>query len=495
MIDDYINERLKKLEKIKELGINPYPQIIINDKCKSSDFLKNYDKLKNEKESKNVEKLAGRLISLRSMGNIAFGNLQDEFGKVQVVFQKNNLSNYKLLKYVDVGDLIYVKGNPFRTKRGELSLNSKKLILTSKSIRPLPEKFHGLQDEETRLRMRELDAIMNPKVILNFKKKSLIIKTIREFFDNNDFLEVQTPVLQTMYGGASAEPFKTHHNAQDMNLYLRIAPELHLKRMIVAGFEKIYELGNKYRNEGMDKSHLQEILDLEFYWAYQDYEGLMKFTEKLFTYLLKKVNGSLKINYQGKILDFKTPYERITFEDLLKKEANLNIKIFNTFEKLKKELVKRKIKEFNINKPKHYGALLDKFYTKTIRPKLIQPLFLTDYPVELIPLAKRKENDSSKIASFQLLVNGWEIIKAYDELNDPIDQRKRLQEQQNFLELGDKEAHPVNEDFIQSMEQGMPPIAGWGLGLARLCMLLMDESNIRSSVFFPLMKPENGDKK
>jgi len=493
MATDYIDERKKKLEKIKELGINPYPQVKLTNKSKISQIISDYSKIKKEEVSKKNETIAGRLMSLRNLGKIAFGVIQDEFGKIQVVFQKDNLKDYSVIKLFDVGDFLMIKGNPMRTQKGELSLKVSKFQLLSKSIRALPEKFHGLKDEETILRMRELDAITNHELLDKFRKKSLIVKTIREFFDNNDFLEVQTPVLQTVYGGASAEPFKTHHNSLDIDLFLRIAPELHLKRMIVAGFERVYELGNKYRNEGMDKSHLQEILDLEFYWAYQDYEGLMKFTEKLFTYILKKVNGSLKVKYQEQIFDFTTPYPRITFRELVKKHTKIDIDKFDTFEKLKKEIIDRKIPDVDVKECKHYGALLDELYKKTARQKVIQPTFMTDYPVEMIPLAKRKENEPSKISSFQLLFNTWEVVKAYNELNNPIDQKERFIEQQKLLELGDKEAHPLNEEYIESMEYGMPPIAGWGLGLARLCMFLMDEPNIRSSVFFPLMKPRNKD--
>ncbi|MBN1923375.1 MAG: lysine--tRNA ligase [Nanoarchaeota archaeon] len=490
MSDDYVADRLKKVEKLREQGVNPYPQIVLKTRRFSSDILSDYKKLKAEESSKKTETIAGRIMSLRNMGNIAFAHLQDEMGRVQAVFQKNNLDNYNRLKLLDLGDFLIVKGNPFRTKKGELSINTKSFQLASKSIRPLPEKYHGLKDEEIILRKRELDAIMNPELLDKFRKKSLIIKTIREFFDKNGFLEVQTPVLQTVYGGASAEPFKTHHNSLDIDLYLRIAPEIYLKRLIVAGFEKIYELGNKYRNEGMDKSHLQEILDLEFYWAYQDYEGLMNFTEKLLSHVIKKINGSLKVLYQGQAFDFTPPYKRITFRELIKKHTGIDINEFNTFESLKNEIIKRKIPDVDVKKCRHYGALLDEFYKRTCRPKIIQPLFLTDYPAEMIPLAKRKADDKTKIASFQLLVNGWELIKAYNELNDSVEQRTRLLEQQKFLELGDKEAHPLDKDFIESLEYGMPPVAGWGLGLARFCMLLMNESSIRSSVFFPLMKPE-----
>jgi len=495
MTDDYTAERIKKLKKLEEKGINPYPQIILKNKKFSEDILKSYNKLKKDSSSRKNEIIAGRIMALRNMGSIAFAHVQDEKGRLQVVFQKNKLStNYELLDYLDLGDIIVVKGNPYRTKRGELSINASEFELASKSLLPLPEKYHGLKDEETRLRKRHLDAIMNPELIETFKKKTRIIKTVREFMDKQGFLEVQTPIMQLIYGGASAEPFKTHHNTLNTDFYLRISTEMHLKRLIIAGFEKIYEIGPTFRNEGMDSSHLQEIPNhFEFYWAYQDYEELMKFTEKLMTYLLKKINKSLKLEYQGEIFDFTTPYQRISFRELLLKNAGIDIDDCSTYESLKKEIIKKKIPDIDAEKAKHYGALLDELYKRTCRPKIKQPTFLTNYPVEMIPLAKRNESDSSKINTVQLLVNGWELVKAYDELNNPLDQRSRLLEQQEFLKKGDKEAHPLDEDFIEAIEQGMPPTAGFGLGLDRLCMFLLNQPSIRASVFFPLMKPGRED--
>jgi lysyl-tRNA synthetase class 2 len=490
MSDEYFAERVKKMKKLIELGVNPYPQPVLKSKKSASRVLEEYKKLKTEKSSKNKEIVAGRIMSLRVMGGIAFAHLQDETGRIQAVFQKKNLKDYKLLKLFDLGDVLIVKGNPYRTKKGELSINVREFQLASKSLRPLPEKFHGLKDEELRFRKRYLDAIMNPEVLEMFKKKTLIVQSIREFLNKNGFLEVFTPILQSVYGGAAAEPFITHHNALDTDFYLRIATEMYLKRLIVAGYEKIYELGVRFRNEGIDKSHLQEMLDIEFYWTYQDYEGLMKFTEKLISYVLKKVNGSLKIKYQGRVFDFTPPYKRITFRELIKKDTGIDINEFDTFDKLKKEIENRKL-DIDIKGIKHYGALLDEFYKRTSRPKIIQPVFMTHYPTEMIPLAKRNNKDPSKINTFQLIVNGWELIKAYDELNDPLDQRERLIEQQEFLRLGDKEAHPLDEDYLEAMEYGMPPTAGWGLGLERFCQFLMNQQNIRSSVFFPLMRPEN----
>jgi len=490
MIDEYINERLKKVEKLKAMGINPYPQIVLAGKKSSKELLEKYKNISEEK-SKDSEEYAGRIMSLRSMGNIAFAHLQDEFGKIQAVFQSKETKEYELLKLLDLGDIIIVKGNFFKTKKGEISINATNLTISSKSIRPLPEKFHGLTDEEERFRRRYLDGIMNPEVLEKFRKKSGIVKSIRDFLISKGFLEVYTPILQATYGGASAEPFITHHNALDTNFYLRIATELYLKRLIVAGYSKIFELGPRFRNEGIDRTHLQEMLDLEFYWAYQDYEGLMSFTEEFISNVLMKVNGSLKVNYQGQELDFTPPYRRVTFRQLLLDHTGIDLDKFRNYESLQKEIIKRKIKDVDPYTPKHYGALLDELYKRTARQKVIQPTFMTDYPVELIPLAKRKENEPSKISSFQLLVNSWELIKAYNELNDPVDQRNRLLEQQEFMKLGDKEAHPLDEDFIEAMQYGMPPIAGWGIGLERFCMMLMDEPNIRGAQFFPLMKPVN----
>lgn len=492
MSDDYFAERVKKMKKLEELGVEPYPQTVLKSKESADYVLRKYQKLKVEQTSKDKVVVAGRIMSLRIMGKIAFAHLQDETGRIQVLFQENNIKNYKLLKLFDLGDLLIINGNPYRTQKGELSVNVKNFQLAAKALRPLPEKYHGLKDEETRLRKRYLDAVMNPEVLEMFRKKSEIVKALREFLDKNGFLEVFTPILQTMYGGASAEPFTTHHNALNTDFYLRIATEMYLKRLIISGYEKIYELGVRFRNEGIDSSHLQEMLDLEFYWTYQDYEGLMNFTEKFLTYVIKKVNnGSLKVKYQGRTFDFTPPYKRITFRELIKKDTGIDINEFDTYDKLKKEIEKRKIPDVDISKCKHYAALLDEFYKRTSRPKIIQPIFMTHYPVDMIPLAKKNNKDTTKINTFQLIFNGWEIVKAYDELNDPLDQRERLIEQQKLLKMGDKEAHPLDEDFLEAMEHGMPPTAGFGLGVERLCQFLMNQQSIRSSVFFPLMRPES----
>ncbi len=488
---DYIAERIKKLEQLKSNGIDPYPQLVLPNKKFCSEIVSKFDSLKPEERADKKVVVAGRIMRFRRMGKITFAHIQDESGQIQVVFQKNNLKDYNLLKLFDLGDIIAVKGFPFRTKRGELSIDVVWFELAAKAIRPLPEKYHGIKDDEIRLRKRYLDAIMNRELLDLFKKKTKIIKSIRAFMDKKGFVEVQTPILQLVYGGASAEPFTTHHNALDIDVYLRISTELHLKRMIVAGFEKIYEIGPVFRNEGMDASHLQEIPNhFEFYWAYQNYEGLMNFTEEFLSHVIKEVNGSLKVEYEGEMFDFTPPYPRIKFRDLILEKTGIDIDKYNTFEALKKEIKRRKVKGVDVDSCKSYSALLDEFYKRTCRPFIKQPTFLTHYPTEMIPLAKRNKEDGSKINTFQLLVNGWELVKAYDELNDPIDQRKRFEEQQEALNKGDKEAHPFDEEFVEAMEYGMPPLAGFGLGIDRFVTFLLNLHSVRESVFFPLMRPE-----
>ncbi|VVB74680.1 Aspartate--tRNA(Asp/Asn) ligase [Candidatus Tiddalikarchaeum anstoanum] len=493
--NEYFKERLKKLQKIESLYINPYPQDNLTTKSMSADILKKYASI-SEEGSKDLVIIAGRLMTIRRMGKIAFSHLLDDAGKIQVVFQKDLLKDFDLLDLIETGDIISVKGHPFKTSRGELSVRVSEFKLLAKALRQLPEKFHGLKDDDIRLRKRYLDLIMDPEVKKFFVNKTRLIKEIRNFMDKNGFLEVQTPILQEVYGGASAEPFTTHYNTLDCDFYLRISTELHLKRLIVGGFEKIYEIGPVFRNEGMDASHLQEIPNhFEFYWAYQDYKGLMKYTEEMIASVLKNTIGTLKIKYGDKEINFTPPYPVITFKDLILKQTGIDIDKFKDYESLKAEIKKRNIKDVKVDSAKHYGALLDEFYKRACRPSIIQPTFLIQYPTEMIPLAKRNEKDPSKINSVQLLVDGWELVKAYDELNNPIDQKLRFIEQQEFLKEGDKEAHPYDKDFVEALEYGMPPTAGFGLGIDRFCALVFDRQNIRETLFFPTMKPESLIKK
>lgn len=479
----------KKVNELKEKGVELFPNPSCFKRTKTSkEIADNFSKLENKEEN-----IAGRITSIRGHGKASFVDVADFFGKIQVMVRFDDIGeqNYEIFKELDVGDFIGVEGVVIKTKTEEISIRAKKITILAKVLRPLPSKWYGLKDLELRYRRRYLDLLMNPEIKEKLIKKSMIVKSIREFMDSNGFIEVQTPILQSIYGGASAEPFITHHNALNADFYLRISTEMYLKRLMVSGFEKIYEIGPVFRNEGIDTSHLQEIPNhFEFYWAYQNYEGLMEFTEKMLVYVLNKVLGTTKVKYQDLVLDFTPPIKRVKFKDLLLEHTGLDIDKCNTYEKLVAEIKAKKIKDIDLKKIKHYGALIDEFYKKTCRPQIIQPIFLTHYPVEMIPLAKRNEKDKSKINTFQLVANGIEFVKAYDELNDPVDQRKRLEEQQKFLEMGDKEAHPLDNDFIEAMEYGMPPMAGFGLGIDRFAFLLLDFENIRGSLWFPTLRPE-----
>ncbi len=482
--EQIINERLRKLKELKEQGINPYPHKF--DKTHSTGEI-----LKSKIGTK--LKTAGRLMTQRNLGKIIFAKIQDSQGQIQIVLQKEKTPK-KILelfkKYVDTGDILGIEGKTFKTKTGETSILIEKLKILSKSILPLPEKFHGLQDKEERYRKRYLDLIINPEVKEVFKKRAEIINTIRNLLIKEGFMEVETPTLQSVYGGASAAPFMTHLNALDINLYLSISPELYLKRLIIGDIPKVFTICKNFRNEGIDFQHNPEFTMMEYYSAYDNYEYHLKFTENLFNLLIKNLKLKDEIEYRGKKIKIKPPFKRIKFRDLLIKEIDIDIDKSNNFEKLKKEITSKKIQGIDIKKCLHYGSLLDELYKRVARPKIIQPTFLTHYPVEMIALAKRNEKDPSKINSVQLLINGAEIVKAYDELNDPLDQEKRLKEQAELLKKGDGEAMPYDEDFIEALKHGMPPTAGYGLGIDRITMLLTGQDSIRDVILFPFMRPE-----
>ena len=483
--DQIISERLRKLEELKKKKINPYPN--------------KYDKKQSVGECLNSKlksrvKTAGRLMTKRDLGKIAFCNLRDFSGDIQIVFQEGETqkSIFEFFKsYVDAGDIVGVEGEVIKTKTGQLSILVNKVEILSKSILPLPEKWHGLQDEEEKLRKRYLDIIMNPEIKKVFETRAKIIDLIREYLKENDFLEVEIPSLQTIYGGASANPFTTHLNALDIDLYLSISPELHLKRLIVGGMDRVFTICKNFRNEGMDKYHNPEFTMLEFYYAYENYEKLMEMTEELFKKLIKELNLKNEIDYQGKKISFKFPIKRVKFRDLVLEKTGIDIEKANNFEKLKTEIEKKKIKDIDIKHCKHYGALLDEFYKRVVRPSITQPIFLTHYPVEMIALAKRNEKNPKIINTFQLIACGAELCKAYDELNDPLDQENRLKEQAQLKKKGDSEAMPMDEDFIDALKIGMPPTAGYGLGIDRLTMFLTNQASVRDVILFPLMKPED----
>jgi lysyl-tRNA synthetase class 2 len=475
--------RLKKLKNIKSADINPYPsKAKRTHTCREA--VLNFGNLQNKELV-----LVGRIRLARGHGKITFFNLSDESGQIQLAIKQDIVgkSKYDFLENLDVGDFLEVKGNLFKTKTDERTLNVKDFRLLSKSIRPLPEKWHGLKDQELRLRKRYLDLLMNQKTKEVFKKKAQIIDAVRDFLTDRGFLEVQTPILQPQAGGAEARPFVTHHNVLDVDLYLRIAPELYLKRLIVGGFEKIFEVALVFRNEGMSREHLQEFLMLEYYWAYADFNDLMEFTEKMFSYLMSRVFGMMKFKYQNQEIDFTPPWPKIDYRELVLKETGVDLEKINTHEKLAEELKKMKI-EFEKNTG--YGRLIDILYKQKCRRKLIQPCFLINHPVAVSPLAKQSEGDSKIVQRFQLLACASELCNAYSELNNPIDQKRRFLEQAKLREAGDEEAHIYDEDFIEALEYGMPPTAGFGMGIERLLCVLLNLDSVREAVFFPQMRPE-----
>ncbi len=480
-------DRLKKLQAILKAGIEVYPS---QTKRSSTNLeaLNNFSKF----IKKNVT-LVGRLGSFRGHGGLFFVDLIDESAKIQLVFKKNILGaeNFNFFRdNIERGDFLQVEGKLFLTKMGEKTMEVEEWKILSKTIFPLPEKWAGLKNEETRSRKRYLDLLTNPETKEKFKKRSLFIQSLRDFLLKNNFLEVETPILQDMAGGAIAKPFKTKHETLNQDFYLRIAPELYLKRLIVGGLEKVFEFARNFRNEGISPQHNPDFTMLEFYWAYADYEGLMHFTEKMLREIVPKINGSLKVKFQEKIFDFTPPYQIVTFDSLIKKELGLDIekltrKELLSFVKKNKIQIDQKISTLSEAK------ILDEIYKKIIRPKLKGPLFLTDYPKEMIPLAKTKEDNPKKIATFQLIINGWEIIKAYNELNDPIEQRKRFEKQARDKKKGDREAHSLDLDYIEALSYGMPPTAGWGMGIDRFLVILLNQKNVRDVILFPLRRKKD----
>lgn len=483
--------RRVKLQKFSEAGVDPYPAKFDRTHMASA-LVAEFAELEKTKAS---VKIAGRLRAFRGHGGLTFATLEDASGQIQIALHRDIVGekDYDLfVGNLDVGDFVGVEGNMFATKRGEKSVDVHKLTLLTKTLLPLPEKWHGLTDTEVRYRKRYLDLISNPEVRDIFKKRSLIVKTIRGFLDAEGFMEVETPILQPLAGGAAARPFTTHHNALDIDLFLRIAPELYLKRLVVGGFEKVYEVARCFRNEGIDHSHNPEFTQVEFYWAYADYEDLMKLSERLVTALLEKTNGgSTKLVYEGVELDFTAPFARISFKDIVKDKTGIDIDVVNTEEKLRAE-IKDKGLRVDIGNTFGFGETVEALYKEYCRPSLVQPTFLTDYPVAMIPLAKRRHDDPSKVATFQLVAKGVELCKAYNELNDPTDQAERFREQDKLREKGAEEAQKTDDDFIEALSVGMPPTAGFGMGIDRLCLFLTGVHSLKEAILFPTLRPENG---
>lgn len=482
--------RIEKLEKLREQGVHPYPSTV-KQSHRIDEALSDFEKL--SADEKQID-LIGRVRLLRRHGGSTFARIEDETGEIQLFFSKKILGDdhYKQLKLVDLGDFITVSGKLFVTKTEERTIEVSGFSMASKALQPLPDKFHGLKDEEARYRQRYLDLIANSEVRDLFRKRSEFIQHLRMFMMQEGFMEVETPVLENIPGGAEAEPFITHHNSLDIDLYLRISLELHLKRLTVGGFEKIYEIGKVFRNEGLSTQHLQEFTMMEFYWAFADNDKLMNFVEKMYQYLIEKTFGTLQISYKGETLDFSGTWERLDYRELFLKHSGIDLKEVKTADALKTAIKEQKIK-IDIEESAGYGRLVDQVYKKTVRPKLIQPAFLINHPVEISPLAKRNESDPSIVDRHQVLIMGAEVGNGFSELNDPIDQRSRFEDQMKLREAGDMEAQMIDEEYIDAMEHGMPPTGGFGVGIDRLFMILTDSDSIRDVVFFPTMRPKQGE--
>ncbi len=434
--------------------------------------------------------LAGRLVSFRSMGRALFGHLQDLTGKIQIYLREDLVGgeSFSLFnEFVDLGDILGVRGKLFRTRTGELTVEVRNFRILAKCLHPLPEKWHGLRDVEIRYRQRYLDLIANPKTRRIFLLRSRLLSELRSFLDSRGFVEVETPVLQPIASGAAAKPFTTYHNYLDMTLYLRIAPELYLKRLVVGGFTRVYEIGRNFRNEGVDRTHNPEFTMLEFYVAYWDYTDLMTFTEEMMTHLLTRTLGTLKIKYGNLLIDFTPPYRRVRYFDLLEEKTGRDKDFFLKNPEGVRELA-RKLEITNWDRLTH-PKLIDKIFERTVEDQLVQPTFVTDFPKLLSPLAKTHREDPDLVERFELLIAGYEVANAYSELNDPADQRERFLEQLREKERGDEEAMEMDEDFVRALEYGMPPTAGEGIGIDRLVMLLADTDTIRDVILFPHMRP------
>jgi len=492
-LNQLILQRREKLLKLKEMGINPYPYKF--DRTHTSQQIReNFDEL-NEKEAA----VAGRIMSNRRMGKAAFFHIQDMDGRIQIYLKKDEVGEkgFELYKLLDIGDIVGVKGLVFKTRTGEISIYAKELTLLSKSLRPLPivkekevngEKivYDPFSDKELRYRQRYVDLIVNPEVREVFIKRSRIITTMREFLNKRGYLEVETPILQPLYGGAAARPFVTHHNALDMKLYLRIANELYLKRLIVGGFEGIYEFAKDFRNEGMDRFHNPEFTQMELYVAYQDYEWMMQLTEEMISTIAQTVLGSMKITFQGEEIDLTPPWRRLPLFESIEEYAGVDLSDLNEQE------LRTAAEDLGIAVEDSWGAgkIIDEVFGEFVEPKLIQPTFITDYPLEMSPLAKKHRRNPRLVERFEPIIAGKEVGNAFSELNDPLDQRERFEAQMELRARGDDEAQVLDEDFLRALEYGMPPTAGLGIGIDRLTMLLTDSPSIRDVIFFPHMRPE-----
>lgn len=493
-LNDLMLRRREELEELKKRGINPYPYTFPRTAF-SNEVLESFK----DDEPRRTVALAGRIMSLRRMGKASFCHVQDSRGKIQVYLRRDDLGEmYDAFRLLDIGDIIGVEGYVFRTKMGEISVHAQQLVLLAKSLRPLPiaketKDEHGnvivhdpFSDKELRYRQRYVDLVVNNGVRDVFLKRTKIISTIRRFLDDRGCLEVETPILQPQYGGAFARPFITHHNALDIDLYLRIADELYLKRLIVGGFDGVYEFSKDFRNEGMDRSHNPEFTMLEVYVAYKDYVWMMGLVEEMISAVASAVNGSMSLTHGDTEIDFTPPWKRISMFDAIKEHTGRNLRGAgeDQLRMVAKEL------HVDVSPTDSVGAIIDGIFSEQVEPHLIQPTFITDYPLEMSPLAKRHRSEQGLVERFEVICNGQELCNAFSELNDPLDQRARFEEQMRRRAKGEEEIQPLDEDFLRALEYGMPPTAGLGVGIDRLTMLLTGKDSIRDVIFFPQMKPE-----
>ncbi len=483
--DDLKTQRYEKIERLKELGAQPYARIY-DRTHECSDIVENWEKLAKNEESVSA---AGRLITIRNMGKASFADMVDGSGRVQVYFKKNKLpeGKYDIFKLLDIGDIIGVKGQVFKTRTGEITIFVEDFSLLTKSLRELPEKFHGLRDVEIRYRQRYVDLIANREVKKLFETRMKIIRHIRNFLADRDFLEVETPMMQSKPGGAAARPFTTHHNALDMDLYMRVAPELYLKRLAVGGFERIFEINRNFRNEGVSTKHNPEFTMLELYQAYADYNDMMDITEALVADTVQAVHGTLKITYQDQELDFTPPWTRIKWFDAFREIGGVDISVSVTKDEL---LGICEEKNISMDTSLNMGQIIDKLFGLTVEEKLVQPTFVYDYPTEISPLARQHDDAPELTERFELFVSAFEVANAFTELTDPTEQMRRFEHQQELRDAGDEEAHEIDHDFIRALQYGLPPTGGLGIGIDRLVMLLTDSPTIRDVIFFPLLRPE-----